>query len=121
MHINSSPNEILSYTIQKGTVSIDRILANITLIDFIEEIPQPQSDAQGMFLTGNQRAQMMANKELALQRLHMTMYKKNSVIQNLTYKHMNQDITDEQRICMAQNKEIAHCRILLQKTNFRFK
>ena len=44
--------------------SVDTIPANTTLIDFIEEIPQPQSDAQGMSLTGNQRARMMANKEL---------------------------------------------------------
>jgi hypothetical protein len=39
MHIHSSPNEILSYTIQKGTISIDTIPANTTLVDFIEEIP----------------------------------------------------------------------------------
>jgi hypothetical protein len=51
MHIHSSPNEILSYTIQKGTISIDTIPANTTLVDFIEEIPQPQSDTQGMSLT----------------------------------------------------------------------
>jgi hypothetical protein len=43
----------------------------------------------------------MANKELVLQRLHMTMNKKHSMIQNPTYKHMNQDTTNEQRIRMA--------------------
>jgi hypothetical protein len=37
------------------------------------------------------------------------------MIQNPTYKHMNQDTTDEQRIRMARNKEIAHyCRIFAE-------
>jgi hypothetical protein len=118
MHIHSSPNEILSYTIQKGTISIDTIPANTTLVDFIEEIPQPQSDTQGMSLTWNQCARMMANKELVLQRLHMTMNKKHSMIQNPTYKHMNQDTTNEQRIRMAWNKEIAHYRRIFAENQF---
>jgi hypothetical protein len=85
----------ITFTIQEETISIDTIPANITLVDSIEEISQPQSDAQGISLKQNQRAQMMANKEFALQRLHMIVNIQISVTQNPTNEHMDQDITYE--------------------------
>jgi hypothetical protein len=49
--INSTTH--VTYIIQEETISIDTIPTNITLVDSIEEIPQPQLDAQGMALTQN--------------------------------------------------------------------